>query len=96
MFRDEYLMGKKYKNYDLFDMPDNEFSILVNFALQHQVNIAIGVISFDSNFDKINDALKVVVEHFHKSCCSDGFLGCMDENKVLLSWLTMMHRTHPK
>jgi len=28
IFRDEYLMGKKYKNHNLFDIPDNESSIL--------------------------------------------------------------------
>jgi GGDEF domain-containing protein len=31
----------------------------------------------------MNDALKVVIEHFHKNCRSDGFLGYIGENKVL-------------
>jgi hypothetical protein len=43
-FRDEYLMGKKYKNHNLFDIPDNESSILElraisSFALQHQISM---------------------------------------------------------
>ncbi|AAW70942.1 Predicted protein [Wolbachia endosymbiont strain TRS of Brugia malayi] len=39
--------------------------------------------SFDSNCDEINDALKVVIEHFYKNCRSDDLLRYADKNKVL-------------
>lgn len=100
-FRDEYLMGKKYKNHDLFDIPDSESSILElcvisNFALRYQVNVAMGVIGFDSHFDKINDALKTVIEHFYKNCRSDDFLGYIDKNKVLFILFNCDAKNTPK
>ncbi|MGL9758956.1 MAG: hypothetical protein ACR5LA_09245 [Wolbachia sp.] len=81
-------MGKKYKNHDLFDIPDNESTILelyviLNFAFQHQINAAIGIIALNSSCSETNDALKVVIGHFYKSCRSDDFLGYIDENKML-------------
>ncbi|MGL9688419.1 MAG: hypothetical protein ACR5K6_01375 [Wolbachia sp.] len=45
--------------------------------------MAVGVIGFDSNCEEMNDALKIVIEHFHKNCRSDDFLGYIGENKVL-------------
>ncbi|MBA8757983.1 MULTISPECIES: hypothetical protein [Wolbachia] len=88
IFRDKYLMGKKYKNHDLFDIPGNESTILelyviLNFAFQHQINAAIGVIGLNSSCSETNNALKVIIEHFYKNCRSDDFLGYIDENKVL-------------
>ncbi|OWZ25454.1 hypothetical protein [Wolbachia endosymbiont of Wuchereria bancrofti] len=51
MFRDEYPMGKKYKNHDLFDIPDNESStlelyVVSSFTLRHQMNVVMGIIQF--------------------------------------------------
>ncbi|WP_395462626.1 hypothetical protein [Wolbachia endosymbiont of Cantharis cryptica] len=88
IFRNECLMGKKYKNHESFDIPDNESTILelyviLNFAFQHQINAAIGMIGLNSNCSETSDALKVVIEHFYKNCRSDDFLGYIDENKVL-------------
>ncbi|APR98137.1 PAS domain-containing protein [Wolbachia endosymbiont of Folsomia candida] len=87
IFRDKYLMSKKYKNHDSFNIPDNESSVLelyviLNFAFQYQINAAIGVIGLNSN-DDTHDALKIVIEHFHKNCRSDDFLGYINENKML-------------
>ncbi|WCR58042.1 hypothetical protein [Wolbachia endosymbiont of Ctenocephalides felis wCfeJ] len=101
MFRDKYLMGKKYKNHDLFNIPDNESSILelrvvLNFALQHQINVTVGIIGFDSHFDKINDALKTVIEHFHKNCRSDDFLGYINKNKMLFILINCDAKSTPK
>ncbi|MDG7053603.1 MAG: hypothetical protein LKM45_07110 [Wolbachia endosymbiont of Alcedoecus sp.] len=101
IFKDEYLMGKKYKNHDLFGIPDNESSILElraisNFALQHQISIAVGVIGFDSNCEETNNALKVVIEHFHKNCRSDDFLGYIGENKVLFILFNCNTENTPK
>ncbi|MGL9717644.1 MAG: hypothetical protein ACR5K9_02955 [Wolbachia sp.] len=99
IFRDEYLMGKKYKSHDLFDIPNSESSILElcvisNFALQYQINVAMGVISFNCN--EIDDALKVVVEHFHKNCRSDDFLGYIGENKLLFILFNCSAEDAPK
>ncbi|WP_246209842.1 hypothetical protein [Wolbachia endosymbiont of Atemnus politus] len=100
MFRDEYLMGKKYKNHNLFDIPDSKSSVLElcvvsNFPLRHQINVVMGVIGF--NCDEINDALKVVIEYFHKKCRSDDFLRYIGESKnCSLSYLTVMQKTHLK
>lgn len=88
MFRDKYLMGKKYKKHNLFDIPDNdstllELYVILNFAFKYQINAVIGIIGLNSSCSKENDALKIIIEHFYKNCRSDDFLGCIDENKVL-------------
>ncbi|WP_416647906.1 hypothetical protein [Wolbachia endosymbiont of Nasonia giraulti] len=88
MFRDKYLMGKKYKKHNLFDIPDNDSTILelyviLNFAFEYQINAVIGIIGFNNKFNEINDALSMITEHFYKNCRSDDFLGFIDENKVL-------------
>ncbi|AGJ99419.1 hypothetical protein wNo_10480 [Wolbachia endosymbiont of Drosophila simulans wNo] len=88
MFRDKYLIGKKYKNHNLFNIPDNESTIfelyvVLNFAFEYQINAVIGIIGLNSSCNKENDALKIIIEHFYKNCRSDDFLGCIDENKVL-------------
>ncbi|OWZ25455.1 hypothetical protein CCY16_00600 [Wolbachia endosymbiont of Wuchereria bancrofti] len=41
--------------------------------------------SFDSNCDEIDDALKVVIEHFYKNCRSDNLLRYADKIKCFLS-----------
>lgn len=101
IFRDKYLMSKKYKNHESFDIPDNESSILelcivLNFALQHQINAAIGVIGLNSNCGETNDALKVIIEHFYKNCRSDDFLGYIDKNKVLFILINCDAKNTPK
>ncbi|QOD37897.1 hypothetical protein [Candidatus Wolbachia massiliensis] len=101
VFRDEYLMGKKYKNHSSFDIPDNESSILelcvvLNFALQCQINVSIGIICFDSHCDKTGNALKVVIEHFYKNCRSDDFLGYINESKVLFILINCNAKNTPK
>ncbi|WP_246485270.1 hypothetical protein [Wolbachia endosymbiont of Erebia cassioides] len=88
MFRDKYLMGKKYRKHNLFDIPDNDSTILelyviLNFAFEYQINAVIGIIGLNSSCNKENDTLKIIIEHFYKNCRSDDFLGCIDENKVL-------------
>ncbi|WP_264687677.1 hypothetical protein [Wolbachia endosymbiont (group B) of Erynnis tages] len=88
MFRDKYLMGKKYRKHNLFDIPDNDSTILelyviLNFAFEYQINAVIGIIGLNSSCNKENDTLKIIIEHFYKNCRSDNFLGCIDENKVL-------------
>lgn len=87
IFREKYLMSKKYKKHDSLDIPDNESTILelcivLNFAFQHQINAAIGVIGLNSDCET-NDALKIVIKHFYKNCRNDDFLGYINESKML-------------
>ncbi|KAL7635101.1 UNVERIFIED_CONTAM: hypothetical protein RMT77_014087 [Armadillidium vulgare] len=88
IFRDKYLMGKKYEKHNLFDIPNNESTILelyvlLSFAFQYQITAVIEIIGLNSSCDEANDALKIIIEHFYQNCRSDDFLGCIDENKVL-------------
>ncbi|WP_341808772.1 hypothetical protein [Wolbachia endosymbiont (group E) of Neria commutata] len=100
IFRDKYLMSKKYKNHDSLDIPDNESTILelcivLNFAFQHQINAAIGVIGLNSDCET-NDALKVVIEHFYKNCRNDDFLGYINESKMLFILVNCNTNDTPK
>lgn len=88
MFRDKYLIGKRYKNHNLFNTPDNESTIfelyvVLNFAFEYQINVVIGIIGFNSKLNETNDSLNVIIEHFYKNCRIGDFFGFIDENKVL-------------
>lgn len=108
VFRNENLKGEKYTYHDSLNIVDSrstilELCIVLNFALKHDINAAIGIIGLNSEHNKINDseyeinnALKVVIEHFYKNCRSDDFLGHIDKDKVLFILFNCSIQDTPK
>ena len=86
ILRNEYLSGKKYKSHDLFDIPDNnstilELHIVINFAFQNKISIVVSMMDLGHN--STQEKTKIIIEEFYKNSRNDDFIGYIDDNKIL-------------